>query len=157
MQAEWNFDSGSLQGARVDSGSYAQQPAVALAPEYMGGKSWGMAIPVEFTASGDAFITRFRVCRGSSTSNLRSKTFSVRIYLETLNAAATTPFIAQLHTERQNLPIAETSYSAGAWFILEGSFPQGEDPNVNEVWLTLGSFLNPKWSGRVWIDDLQIR
>jgi hypothetical protein len=157
IRHSWTFDSGTLEGATVDNqGVYTKFPAVAVAPAYLGKQSLAMMIPVEFTLPGDSLYARFQVCMGASTANLRTRTFRARVFLETANQATTMQFWLQLYSDQQVAAIADTSYPAGSWIGLEGQLPAVEDGNVKDLILSVGSANNPKWSGRVWVDDVRI-
>jgi hypothetical protein len=156
IRNRWTFDSGTLEGATVDPGVYTQSPGVGQAPAYLGKQSLAMTIPVEFTAMGDSFYARFHVCEGTNTANLKTHTFRVRVFLETVNQATSVPFALILYSDQQVDAIASTPYSAGSWIILEGKLPLIEDGKVADLILSVGSAMNQKWSGRVWVDDVFI-
>jgi hypothetical protein len=155
IRNRWTFDSGTLEGATVDPGVYAQSPGVAQAPSYLGKQSLAMLIPVEFTGAGDSFYARFHVCSGA-TADLRTRTFRMRVFLENVNQAAAMPFWLHLFSDQQVAEIAFTTYSAGSWIALEGKLPMVEDGKVANLILSVGAANNPKWSGQVWVDDVRI-
>ena len=115
-----------------------------------------MTVPIEFTAMGDNVYARFHVCQGANTANLRDSTFRARVFLETLNQASTVPFVLTLYSDQQVEAIANTPYSAGSWLTLEGKLPASEDGKVTDLIVSLASGMNPKWSGRLWVDDVRI-
>jgi len=151
----WDFDSGSLQGAK-SGGVFAASPAIAMAPAYQGAQSLAMSIPVEFTGAGDSSFASFPICVGTSSVNLRTKTFKARVYLENGSQPATMPFNLQLYTEDMVEAIVNTFHAPGSWVLLEGQLPAVEDANVTELQLWFGPWMNPGWRGTVWVDDVRI-
>ncbi|HXU81854.1 MAG TPA: hypothetical protein VN914_10690 [Polyangia bacterium] len=153
----WDFDSGSLQGAK-SGGSFAASPAVAMAPPFQGAQSLAMAIPVDFTGvgAGGSSYASFPICPETSSANLRTKTFRARVYLENGAQPATMPFNLQLYTEDMVEPIVNTFYPPGSWVLLEGQLPAAEDSSVTELQLWFGSATNPAWKGTVWVDDVRV-
>jgi hypothetical protein len=151
----WDFDSGSLQGAK-SGGVFAASPAIAMAPAYQGSQSLAMSIPVEFTGAGNSAYASFPICGGTSSANLRTRTFKARVYLENGSQPATMPFNLQLYTEDMTEAIVNTFHAPGSWVLLEGQLPAVEDANVTELQLWFGSAMNPSWRGTVWVDDVRI-
>jgi hypothetical protein len=114
-----------------------------------------MVIPVAFTAAGDSFYARFHVC-SATTADLKTRTFHMRVFLETVGQAGAMPFWLMLYSDQQVAAIADTTYSAGSWIALEGKLPTVEDGKVADLILSVGAANNPKWSGRVWVDDVRV-
>jgi hypothetical protein len=153
----WDFDSGSLQGAK-SGGDFAASPAIAMAPPYQGAVSLAMSIPVDFTGlgAGGSSYASFPICPGTSSASLRGKTFKARVYLENGSQPATMPLNLQLYTEDMVEAIVNTFHPPGSWVLLEGQLPAVEDANVTELQLWFGSATNPAWKGTVWVDDVRI-
>jgi hypothetical protein len=115
-----------------------------------------MSVPFEFNFAGASSYLAFPICSASASANLRGKTFRARVFLETQDQSATTPFVLQLFTDKTNEAFVNTMQSAGTWIILEGTIPASEDPSASELQIWVGGYQNPKWSGKVWADDVII-
>jgi hypothetical protein len=157
IRNRWNFDSGSLGGARVDPNPVAQSPAVATAPVYQNQKSLAMSVPTQIGSAGTGFYIQFPVCSGGRTANLKNRVFHARVFLETQGQPLPTmPFNLQLYSDKMTEFIVNTLQSADQWVVLEGTLPPVEDPVVLELLIWVGGYMNASWTGRVWVDDVRI-
>lgn len=155
IRNRYDFDNAKLDGAMVEAGnSQVSSTVLAVGPQYLGQQTLAMVISVGLEEHG-SFRTFFDVCQGAATSNLRTKAFRLRAFLEA-DPTISAPLHFMLFMQKEQLAFFQTSIPVGTWVLLEGRLPADEDPDVSRLSLYIATNQVPKWSGRIWLDDLRI-